>query len=190
MVTKTQELLQAHTESNLLDLPDDVYELNETTLIKLNHSDVSDTVKVLNLRKALRRTVANESESKPFLIPIGERTEAVIENLDNRRLETKDVLTEFMKLAEEVSRAAREQNQTELDDNAFAVYTVLRNIRKVITPEQAQAVNHIFEKYPDHQWDEHEAKELRSMLYKTLSPTVGTKNLIETTNKLLKLKRL
>lgn len=190
LVTKTQELLQTQTESNLLDLPDDVYELNETTLIKLNHSDISDTVKVLNLRKVLRRTVANDSESKPFLIPIGERTEAVIENLDNRQLETKDALTEFMKLAEEVSRAEREQNQTELDDNAFAVYTVLRNIRKVITPEQAQAVNQIFEKYPDHQWDEHQEKDLRSMLYKTLSPTVGTKNLIETTNKLLKLKRL
>ena len=190
LTAKTQELLQAHTEGNLVELPDEIYELNETTLKEINQSDVSDTVKVMNLRKALRQTVIKEGESKPFLIPIGERAEAAIETYDNRQLGTKDALTEFLKLAEEVSRAGREQNQTELDDNAFAVYTVLRNVREVITPEQAQAVNQIFEKYPDHQWDEHQAKALRSMLYKTLSPTVATKDLIETTNKLLKLKRV
>ena len=190
LTAKTQELLQAHTEGNILELPDDIYELNETTLKEINQSDVSDAVKVMNLRKALRQTVIKEGESKPFLISIGERAEAAIETYDNRQLGTKDALTEFLKLAEEISRAEREQNQTELDDNAFAVYTVLRNVREDITPEQAQAVNQIFEKFPDHRWDEHQAKELRSMLYKTLSPTVGTKNLVETTNKLLKLKRV
>ena len=190
LTAKTQELLQAHTEGNLVELPDEIYELNETTLKEINQSDVSDTVKVMNLRKALRQTVIKEGESKPFLIPIGERAEAAIETYDNRQLGTKDALIEFLKLAEEVSRAGREQNQTELGDNAFAIYTVLRNVRDDVTPEQAQAVNQIFEKYPDHQWDEHQAKELRSMLYKTLSPTVGTKDLIETTNKLLKLKRV
>ncbi len=190
LVTKTQELLQTETEGNLLDATDDVYELNETSLMELSQSDVPDTVKVLNLRKVLRRTVANESEAKPFLIPIGERTEAVIENLDNRQLDTKDALTEFMKFAIEISRAEREQNDTELGDNAYAIFTVLRNVKDNITPEQAQSVNQIFEKYPDHQWDDHQAKTLRSMLYKTLSPTIGTNNLIETTNKLLKLKRV
>lgn len=190
LTAKTQQLLQEHTEGNLLELPDEIYELNETTLKEIDQSDASDTVKVMNLRKALRQTVIKEGESKPFLIPIGERAEAAIETYDNRQLGTKEALPELMKFAEEVSRAEREQNQTELDDNAYAVYTVLRNVREDITPEQAQAVNQIFEKYPDHQWDKHEAKELRSMLYKTLSPTVGTKNLIETTNKLLKLKRV
>ena len=190
LVAKTQELLQTQTEGNLLDVPDDVYELNETSLMELSQSNVSDNVKVLNLRKAIRKTVANESESKPFLIPIGERTEAVIENLDNRQLGTKDALTEFMKFAIEISRAEREQNDTTLGDNAFAIFTVLRNVRDEITPEQAQSVNQIFKRFPDHQWDEHQAKALRSMLYKTLSPTIGTNNLIETTNRLLKLKRV
>ncbi len=190
LTAKTQELLQAHTEGNLSESLNDVYELNETTLREIDQSDTSDAVKVVNLRKALQQTVVTESESKPFLIPIGERAEAAIEAYYNHQLETKDALTEFMKLAEEVSRAEREQNQTALDDNAFAIYTVLRNVREDITPEQAQAVSQIFEKYPDHQWNEHEANELRSTLYKTLNPTIETKNLVETTNELLKLKRV
>ena len=95
-----------------------------------------------------------------------------------------------MKFAEEYASAARESNRMGLDDNTFAIYRELKNYIEDVTPVQAQSVNQIFEKYPDHQWDEHQAKELRSMLYKTLSPTVGTKDLIETTNKLLKLKRV
>ena len=190
LTAKTQELLQAHTEGNLVELPHEIYELNETTLKEINQSDVPDAVKVMNLRKALRQTVIKEGESKPFLIPIGERAEAAIETYDNRQLGTKDALTEFRKLAKEVSRAEREQNQMELGDNAFAVYTVLRNVREDITPEQAQAINQIFEKYPDYQWDEHQVKALRTMLYKTLSPTVRTEDLIETTNTLLNLKRV
>ncbi len=190
LTAKTQELLQAHTEGNLVELPDEIYELNETTLKEINQSDVPDTVKVMNLRKALRQTVTKDGESKPFLIPISERAEETIESYDNRQLGTKEALTKFMKLAEEISLAEREQNRMELGDNAFAVYTVLKNVRETITPEQAQAVNQIFEKYTDHQWDEQQGKELRSMLYKTLRPTVGTDSLIETTNKLLKLKRV
>ena len=71
LTAKTQELLQTYTEGNMLELPDDVYELNETTLMELNQSDVPDTVKVMNLRKAIRQKVVNEGESKPFLISIG-----------------------------------------------------------------------------------------------------------------------
>ncbi len=190
LTAKTQELLQTHTEGNMLELPDDVYELNETTLMELNQSDVPDTVKVLNLRKAIRQKVINEGESKPFLISIGERAEAAIEAYENLQSGTQETLAEFMRFAEEYASAARESSQMGLDENTFAIYRELKNYIENVTPVQAQSVNQIFEKYSDHQWDEHEAKELRSMLYKTLSPTVGTKNLIDTTNKLLKLKRL
>ncbi len=43
LTAKTQELLQTYTEGNRLELPDEVYELNETTLQELNQSDVPDT---------------------------------------------------------------------------------------------------------------------------------------------------
>ena len=190
LVAKTQELLQTQTEGNLLDLPDDVYELNETALMELRQSDVSDTVKVLNLRKAILQKVINEGESKPFLISIGERAEAAIEAYENRQSGTQETLAEFMRFAEEYASAARESTQMGLDDNTFAIYRELKNYIENVTPVQAQSVNQIFEKYPDHQWDEHQAKALRSMLYKTLSPTIGTNKLIDTTNKLLKLKRV
>ena len=190
LTAKTQQLLQTHTEGDLFGLPDAVYELNETTLEEIDQSDSSDTVKVLNLAKVLRQKVTDESTSQPFLIPIGERAEAAIEAYENRQSGTQDTLAEFMRLAAEYANAAREQNQMDLDNNAYAVYTILRNVIENVNPEQARAVDQIFEQFPDYRWDNQQGSQLRIMLYRTLEPTVGRQNIIETANKLLRLKRV
>ena len=190
LTAKTQELLQEHTESNPFEVPGAVYELDADTLQKMDQSDASDTVKVQNLRRVLHQTVADEGKSKPFLISIGERAEAVAEAYENRQVGTQDILAEYRRLAEEVSRATREQNQMSMDQNTYAVYTVLRNAIEDVNPEQARAVDQVFVKYPDYRWDAREQNQLRRTLYKTLSPTVGTGTLIETTNKLLRLERV
>ena len=190
LTAKTRELLQEHTESHLFELPDAVYELGVDTLQEMDQSEASDTVKVLNLQKALHRTIATEGKSKPFLISIGDRAEAAAAAYENRQLTTQDLLAELMRSAQEYATAAREQDQLGLDDNSFAVYTVLRNVIEDVKPEQARAVDQVFAQFPDYRWNEHEGKELRGMLYKTLRPTVSGKELIETTNKLLKLERV
>ena len=190
LTAKTRELLQEHTESHLFELPDAVYELGTDTLQKIDQSDTSDTVKVLNLQKALHRTVANEGSFKPFLISIGERAEAVTESYESRQLATRDILAEFRRLAEECSLAARESERLGMDANTFAVYTVLRNAIEDVNPEQARAVDQVFAEFPDYRWDNHQQNQLRMTLYKTLRPTVGAKDLIETTNKLLRLERV
>ena len=190
LTAKTRELLQVHTESHLFELPDAVYELEADTLQKIDQSEASDTVKVLNLQKALHRTVTNEGSSKPFVISIGERAEAVAEAYENRQVATQDVLVEFRKLAEEYARATRESDRLDLDDNTFAVYTVLKNVIEDVTSEQARAVDQVFAQFPDYRWNDHQQSQLRMMLYRTLRPTVGMENLIETTNKLLRLERV
>lgn len=190
LTAKTRELLQTHTESHLFELPDAVYELGTDTLQKIDQSDTSDTVKVLNLQKALHRTVANEGSSKPFLISIGERAEAVTASYESRQLATQDILAEFRRLAEECSLAARESERLGMDANTFAVYTVLKDVIEDVNPEQARAVDQVFVQFPNYRWNDQQEKELRTMLYKTLSPTVDIKELIETTTKLLRLERV
>ena len=190
LTAKTRELLQEHTESHLFDLPDAVYELRTDTLQKMDQSDTSDTVKVQNLRKALHKTVTSEGSSKPFLISIGERAEALTEAYESRQVATQDVLAEFRKLAEEYARAARESDRLGLDDNTFAVYTVLKNVIEDVNPEQARAVDLVFAQFPDYRWNDHQQSQLRMTLYRTLRLTVGMENLIETVNKLLRLERV
>ena len=190
LTAKTQRLLRTHTGVDLFELPDAVYELNETTLQEITRSDASDTVKILNLVKILRQKVTDEGESSPYLIPLGERVEVVAENYENRQSETQDILAELMRLAEEESRAAREQNQMGMDQNAYAVYTVLRNAIEDVNPEQARAVDQVFARFPDYRWDDHQQSQLRRTLYQTLEPSVDIRTKIEITNELLRLERV
>ena len=190
LTAKTRELLQTHTQSHLFELPDAFYELGADTLQKVDQSEASDTVKVLNLQKALHRTVANESKSKPFLISIGDRAEAVTEAYESRQMVTQDILDELLRLAEECVLATTESDRLGMDENTFAVYTVLKNAIENVNPEQARAVDQVFAQFPDYQWNDHQQSQLRGTLYKTLRPTVGAKELIETTNKLLRLERV
>lgn len=190
LTRKTQELLQNQIEGDLFAIPNEVYEINETTLRRLDQSNASDTVKVLNLAKAVQKKVTDEGESNPFLISIGDRAEAAIEAYENRQSGTQEVLAEFMRLVEEYATAARERNQLKLDDNAFAIYRELKNIIDDVTPQQAQSINQIFERFQNYTWNEEEERDLRTNLYKTFEPSVNVNTKIEIANKLLALKRL
>ncbi len=190
LTAKTRELLQEHTESDPFELPGSIQELNANTLRELGDSDVSDTVKVLNLRKILKKTVIDESRSKPFLISIGERAEALEEAYENRQITTQQALVAYWELIEELEQAASERARMNLDENAYAVYKVLKNVTEDITPEQARALNSVFDQFPDYQWNEHQKSLLRRRFYLILRPIVGTDNLIEITNALLDLQRI
>ena len=190
LTAKTRELLQEYTASDQFALPGSIQELDADTLREIKQSYVSDKVKVLNLRKILHKTVTEESRSKPFLISIGERAEALTEAYENRQLTTQQALTEFEKLADEYTQATKERAQMNLDENAYAVYKVLEGYAETIRSEQARDLNRVFDQFSDYQWDIHQNSQLRRMFYLTLRPIVGAENLIEATNALLKLERI
>ena len=190
LTAKTKKLLQQHTESSDFSLPASIQELDANTLREIKQSYVSDKMKVLNLRKILHKTVTEESRSKPFLVSIGERAEELAERYEDGLLATQEALAAFEKLAEEYTQAAREQVQMNLDENAYAVYTVLKEFEEGITPERVRALNRVFDQFRDYQWDIQQNGQLRTMFYITLRPIVGTENMIEATNALLKLERI
>ena len=190
LTARTRELLQQHIESDPFALPGSIQELNANTLREVGDSDVSDLVQVLNLRRVLRQAVIDESGSRPFLISIGQRAEALTEQYENRQLTTQEALAAYRELAEEYEQASSEQVRMNLDDNAYAIYTVLREFAEDITPEQVQALNRVFDQFPDYRWDVQQNSQLRRMFYITLRPIVGAANLIEATNALLNLERV
>ena len=186
LVEKTRELLQEHTESDNFELPGAIHELNADTLREVADSELSDTVKVLNLRKVLSKTVTEESRSKPFLISIGERADAVAEAYENRQMTTQEALAEFEKFAE----TAIDRERLDLDENAYAVYKVLQGYADDISTGHAQNLNSIFDQYPDYQWNEQQASQIRRRFYIALRSIVETSKLVETTNALLDLQRV
>ena len=189
LTAKTRELLQRHTGSDQFALPGSIQELNANTLREIGNSEVSDTVKVLNLRKVLRRAVINESRSRPFLISIGERAEALTEAYENRQLTTQEALAAYGELVEEYEQATSERGRMNLDENAYAVYTVLKEFAEDITPGQTREIDSVFEQFPDYQWNEQQDRELRIKLYRTLRPILN-QGVMAPTNALLNIQRI
>ena len=146
-------------------------------------------MKVLNLRKILHKTVTEESRSKPFLISIGERAEALTEAYENRQLVTQEVLAAYEELVKECEQASSEGDRMNLDENAYAVYTVLKEFKEDITPEQVQGINNIFDQFPDYQWNEQQDRELRIQLYRILR-LILNQDVMVPANALLKIQRI
>ena len=76
-----------------------------------------------------------------------------------------------------------------LDNNAYAVYTVLREFAEDIDPEQVREVNSLFDQFPDYQWNEQQERELRIQLYRMLRAVV-TQGVMAPTNALLEIQRI
>jgi len=188
--SKTRELLQKHTITGQLELPGAIHALGPEELAKLRDSDTSDNTKILNLRKILAVTVQDTGAAKPFLLSIGERAEKLAEAYEDRQLTTQQALLEFQKLAREATEADAERQRLGLDENTFAIHKTVGETDNGCDVKQAKGVNALFERFPDYRWNKQQESKLRTELYKTLRPLVGTEKMIEVANRLLRLQRV
>jgi type I restriction enzyme R subunit len=187
---KTRDLLQKHTISGQLELPGAIHALGPEELAKLRESDTSDNTKILNLRKILTVTVQDGGSSKPFLLSIGERAEKLAEAYEDRQLTTQQALLEFEKLAREATDADAERQRMGLDENSFAIHKTVAETDSGFDAKQAKGINTLFEGFPDYRWNKQQESKLRTELYKTLRPLVGTAKMIDVANRLLRLQRI
>jgi len=192
VTAKTRELLRQHAASDRLELPGAIHELGVRELAALKQSNLSDAAKILNLSKALGGRVAGEIGERPFLLSIGERAKALVEQYEDRHQTTQQVLDAFEKLSEEYVDAEAQRRALDLDENTFAIYMTLRPLVDdgTLTPAQVTGLNTTFDQYRDYRWNEQQMKDLRKNLYKALRPMVGPAKMIEATNSLLRLQRV
>ncbi|MGA7076942.1 MAG: hypothetical protein WBZ42_10460, partial [Halobacteriota archaeon] len=172
----------------------------------IKKSDAPTTAKILNLKRILRETVNKEGGSKPFVLSIGERAAALEQSYDSRIQMSVDALDEAEKrkqeafeqetlreyenLAQEYIEADAERRRLNLDENTYAIFTVLKLVYKGNALTIANTVNALFEKYVDYQWDNKQEAQLRAEIYKTVRPVVGPEKMIEVTSTLLRLQRI
>jgi type I restriction enzyme, R subunit len=187
---KTRDLLQKHTISGQLELPGAIHALGPEELEKLRESDTSDNTKILNLKKILTVTVQDGGASKPFLLSIGERAEKLAEAYEDRQLTTQQALLEFEKLAREATEADAERQRLGLDENSFAIHKTVAEVDSGFDAKQAKGINALFDQCPDYRWNKQQESKLRTELYKTLRPLVGTGKMIDVANRLLRLQRI
>ena len=190
LTSKTQTLLREHASTYNVQLPGEVHQLGPKELAAIKDGDASDTTKILNLRKILTAVVGAESGSKPFLLTIGERANALAQAYEDRQLTTQQVLDAFERLAQEYVDADEQRRQLGVDENTFAIYKALSPFVKDLTVAQAKNINDLFVKYADYRWNDKQETGLRKELYNALRPLVEANKKIQAANALMGLQRI
>lgn len=181
---KTAELVQKHTQTGVIGTPDEIHRLDAETLERLTSGGKPDTVKVFNLVKALRSRVEEEGRRSPYLIPIGERVEAIVEAFQERQISTQEALRQLSLLAQEYLDAKEAQRRSDLSPEGFAVFWFLHREGINGAETVAREVEQALATHPHWQRSEEQERELRIALYKSLLNT-GVERVVDYANRIL-----
>lgn len=186
---KTESLIRERAESYGLSSTMPLVEINERTLNILKSSDSSDTSKVINLGKSLIQKVLEQEEQQPFLIPIGERAEAILESYDDRQITTQAALRQLESLLNEYLQARKEFEKSGFDINTFAILWILRQVGAKGPEEAAQLIDAALRRFPNYVYNPSERRRLKAELYKILLPIVGKDQMVDLAERILRLPR-
>ena len=186
---KTGQLVREKAKSYGLDMTLPVIMIDENTLKVLKDSGGSDKAKVINLVNSIRRIVIEEEGSSPYLKPIGDRAEAILEAFDNRQVTAEGALRRIEPVIREIVEARRQQSEMGFDASTFSLYWALKQ-EGVAEPESNVAtIKGIFDRFPNYKENVAELRQLKAELYKMLLPLVGKDRMISLADMLLRVER-
>lgn len=188
LARKTESLVRERVATYHLTTTMPLVTIDESALEALKKPD-SDPGKVINLSKSLIQAVTSESDQQPYLIPIGERAEAILDAYDDRQTNTQEALRQLERLLREYLQAKQEREKIGFDLNTFTIYWVLKQAEVVGADQIAPVVNAAFGRFPNHAHNPAELRQLKAELYKVLLPMAGKERMVELADQLLRLKR-
>lgn len=189
LAKKTESLIRERVESYGLTTTLPLVEINEKTLDALKGSKSSDASKVINLGKSLIQAIIDQEGQQPFLIPIGERAEAIQEAYDDRQINTQAALRQLEALLNEYLQARKAFETSGFDINTFSILWVLRQAGAREPEKAAPLIDAALKQFPNHAYNPSERRRLKAELYKVLLPAVGKEQMVDLAERILKLPR-
>ncbi len=171
---KTAEIVQRHTRTGEVLLPDEVHKIDSEMLERLAEEARPETVKVFNLIKAFYKLVQQEKHRAPYLIPIGERAERIAKAFEERLISSREALRQLEELIDDYRAAERERQAREreggLSSEGFAIEWFLKREGIPGADSIAQEAASAFVRLPHWRRSERQERELHRELYKALRP--------------------
>ncbi|MFQ5830569.1 MAG: type I restriction endonuclease subunit R [Candidatus Methylomirabilia bacterium] len=186
---KTESLVRERVRVSGLLTTMPLVRIDEKTLDALRSAEGSPRAKVFNLGKSLVQAVTEEGEGEPYLFPIGDRAEAILEAYDDRQIGTQGALKELEKLLGEFVQARKAREKTGFDLNTFTIYWVLKQAGSAEPEKQAPLLNAAFDRHPHYRNNPAERRQLKAELYKVLLPAVGKDRMVELAERLMWVQR-
>lgn len=186
---KTESLIRERVTSYGLEGTLPVVKLDEKTLDVLKGSKSSDVSRIINLGKGLIQAIIDEGEKQPFLIPIGERAEAILEAYDDRQIETQAALRQLESLLNEYLESRKEFEKSGFDMNTFTIAWLLKQAGAREPGKAAPLIDAALKQFPNHAYNAAERRRLKAELYKILLPAVGKDQMVDLAERILELPR-
>ncbi len=183
---KTEQLVREKAESSGFNTTLPVVKIDEKMLRAIRENGVSNKVKIINLVNSIRKTVFDEEGINPYLKPIGDRAEAIVEAYDERQISTEDALREMESLIQEIVEAKREQAEMGFDSRTFSFFWTLKHEGLDHPDKNAIVILAIFDRFPNHKENIAELRQLKAELYKVLHPLMGKESMVKVAQKLLR----
>lgn len=163
--------------------------IDAKALAAIQASESSDSSKVISLVRALMREAEEKGNEEPYLIPIGERAQSIMEAFDSRQRSTRDALIDLQRLAQERIAAEQERRQSGMDVNTFTIYRELKGDGVQNAEELAAAVNGVIQRFPNSQFSGAELRQLKAEIYRLLLPVTDGARMVSLAERILKFKR-
>ncbi len=188
VAAKTERLVRELADTTGVSFTLPVVPLDEATLEALK-KDPPDPNRVINLGRAIATGVFEDDEQQIHLFPIGERAEKILDAFEDRQMTTQDALGELEKLLTELLEARRQQKESGLDRNAFAIFWMLRQEGVANARKLAIELDHLFGQFPDYDANVQERRALKAKIYKILLPAAGKDRMVSLAERIVTLGR-
>lgn len=170
---KTRKLVEETAVQDGLGRFSKVVTFDVQTLESLRRDDGPEEEKVYNLLRGLRKEMEDDPASAVLLQGIMERSQRIIERLEERKITGLAAMDEFAALAAEKAAAKKKADDSGLTDVGFAVFWVLEQDKTVtaagIDPlAAAREIESVVGKFANWRENADEKRQLRLNLYKPL----------------------
>ncbi len=173
LASKTRLMVQESAVQEGLGYQVKTVTFNVSTLRSLQNEPGSDEAKVFNLVRGLRKEIKDEPDLAPVLLPLKERAEQILKDLEDRKttgLEAMDLLAELAKENETTVKATKESG---LSPRAFGVHLKLKDdaaleAAGISTLDLARETESLLDRFPNAALNADERRRLRAALYKPL----------------------
>ena len=170
LANKTRSLVQESATQEGLGYLTKTATFDVNTLETLRNESGLQEAKVFNLVRGLRQEVEQESEMASVLLPLKERAERILKDLEDRKTTALEAMDQLDILAKEKEEAVEAAKNSGLSPRAFGIHLALKddpNMEAVgiSTLNVAQEVETLLNRFPNAAVNTDEQRRLRAALY-------------------------
>lgn len=182
---KTEDPVRKNAEAHGIERMTEPVDFDEESLKALKDGSPSNNAKIMNLVRILAQTTQQQGQNDPILFGIGDRADAVLDQLIERQISTLDARDRLVGLMEEKRRMEEARKESGLDNATFSIYWILERKRIGNAKSLASEISKAFEQFENYSSNSDELRQLKAQIYKILLTIVGSDQMISLTDEIL-----